>query len=228
MTPTQVGTIIKLTGSNGVYTKDSTPITAVRYSLNADVSTKETYPLIVCGSTPETCKLMAVDAPGYYLNSSNGVVCTSKTSCGTIDDYSTENCSSSIGKFLLSGNKFCENATGELFEADKELFITVEGGNFPGVTSKSNIAVKLDNTNRTIKLVEKSSKCISDNDIVKKEDGKFYYCTNNVEIEMKDNGAVFVNKDSSNKYQLVKIKAIGIEVLTGESQYQESSKCYFP
>jgi Holliday junction resolvase len=217
---TQSGTIIKLTGSNGVYAKDTASITPVRYNLNADVSTKETYPLIDCGSTPSaTCKLMAVDAPGYYLNSSEsqtGIECTSKTTCST---YSTASCTS-IGKFSLSENKFCESATGVLFNVDKEFLITVESGNFPGVTTKSNIAVKLDKTNRTIKLVEKSSTCISDNDIVKKENGKFYYCTNNVEIEMKDNGAVFVNKNSSNKYQLVKIKAIGIEVLTEENLYE--------
>ena len=227
---TQSGTIIKLTGSNGVYAKDTASITPVRYNLNADVSTKETYPLIDCGSTPSaTCKLMAVDAPGYYLNSSEsqtGIECTSKTTCST---YSTASCTS-IGKFSLSENKFCESATGVLFNVDKEFLITVESGNFPGVTTKSNIAVKLDKTNRTIKLVEKSSTCISDNDIVKKENGKFYYCTNNVEIEMKDNGAVFVNKNSSNKYQLVKIKAIGIEVLTEENLYEanKNSKCYFP
>jgi len=203
------------------------------YYLNADVFTKESYPLIKCDASAN-CKLTAVDAPGYYLNvpaaagsAATGIKCTSKTSC---ESYSSETCSNSnIGKISLADKKFCSGGNGVDLSEVKEYLVTVESNAFPGVTTKSNIAVKVDNDKGyRVTLVEKKSACTGDNEIIKKEDGKFYYCTFNTEIEMKDDGAKFVNKNSkNNSYQLIQIKAIGIEALTDETKYVLANEGYY-
>lgn len=197
------------------------------YYLNADVFTKETYPLIKC-DTASSCKLTKVDdAVGYYLNvpadsAASAIKCT-KESCEIYSETIT--CSqSNIGKVNLTNKKFCNgDGDGADLNTIGEYLITVSGDNFPSITTKSNIAVKVDKTNgNKITLVKKNSSCSYDNEIIKKEDGKFYYCTFNTELEMKDDGAKFVNKKGSN-YQLVQIKAIGPEILTAS----QNSKYYY-
>lgn len=194
---------------------------AESYYLNADITTNQDYPLIYC-TTAASCKLMEVTAQGYYLNipaigAASGIECTSKSNCAVV---LTVTCSSNVGKVAFDdneGTKFCNDNTGITFKNDNnEYLLTVEANKFPGVTTKSNIAVKLDWTTKTIKLVAKSAKCVGDGDIIKKEDGKFYYCSNSEEIEMKDNGAKFVNKKDG-KYQLLKIQSYGVQVLTTKS-----------
>jgi len=191
------------------------------YYLNADITTNQDYPLIYC-TTATSCKLMEVTAQGYYLNipasgAASGIECTSKSNCAVV---TTSDCSSNVGKVAFADNeetKFCNDNTGITFKNDNnEYLLTVEANKFPGVTTKSNIAVKLDWTTKTIKLVAKAAKCVGDGDIIKKEDGKFYYCSNSEEIEMKDNGAKFVNKKDG-KYQLLKIQSYGVQVLTTKS-----------
>jgi len=206
------------------------------YYINGDTSTKDDYPLIYCDDI-EKCKLMAVDVPGYYLNipgQASGVLCTSKSKCQVVgSENATSDCNNNIGKVILSTDestaKFCNDNNGiELKDNTNEYLVTVTGSNFPGVTttSNTNIAVKLDWTDKTIKIVKKNSQCINDNDIIIKGDDKFYYCSNNQEIEMKNNGAKFVNKDKDGKYQLIQIHAMSAKVLTG-SETMIESKYFF-
>jgi len=134
------------------------------YYINGDTSTKDDYPLIYCDDI-EKCKLMAVDVPGYYLNipgQASGVLCTSKSKCQVVgSENATSDCNNNIGKVILSTDestaKFCNDNNGiELKDNTNEYLVTVTGSNFPGVTttSNTNIAVKLDWTDKTIKIVK--------------------------------------------------------------------------
>ncbi|ORY35296.1 scaffoldin [Neocallimastix californiae] len=233
---TSSGKIIQIKTSGEYFEKNADAIDTKGYYLNADVSKKQEYPMILCDGSNSGCKFVSKEEiiPGYYITNPKSSGTATAIKCTSSNICSVDTGGSNNGNINISGidvKLYIDGSNDHSFDitngVDKEyILLNVEAEAFPGVTVAGNYAVKM-NVNKletdetvavgTILLSEKKSKCedAEDNETVKKEDGKFYYCAGGIELPMvQSGGAIFGIFDSTdNEYKILQIGETGVTKL---------------
>jgi len=192
--------------------------------------------MILCDGSDSGCKFVSKEEiiPGYYITNPKSSGTATAIKCTSSNICSVDTGGSNNGNINISGitvKLYIDGSNDHSFDitngVDKEyILLNVAAEAFPGVTVVGNYAVKM-NVNKletdetvavgTILLSEKKSKCedAEDNETVKKEDGKFYYCAGGIELPMvQSGGAIFGIFDSTdNEYKILQIGETGVTKL---------------
>jgi len=190
--------------------------------------------MILCDGSDSGCKFVSKEEiiPGYYINNPKSSGTATAIKCTSSNICSVDTGGSNNGNINISGTTvklYIDGSNDHSFDitngVDEEyILLNVAAEAFPGASVNGNYAVKM-NVNKigtdtiavgTILLSEKKSKCedAEDNETIKKNDGKFYYCAGGIEVPMIANGAIFGIFDSTdNEYKILQIGETGVTKL---------------
>ena len=204
--------------------------------------------MILCDGSDSGCKFVSKEEiiPGYYINNPKSSGTATAIKCTSSNICSVDTGGSNNGNINISGTTvklYIDGSNDHSFDitngVDEEyILLNVAAEAFPGASVNGNYAVKM-NVNKigtdtiavgTILLSEKKSKCedAEDNETIKKNDGKFYYCAGGIEVPMIANGAIFGIFDSTdNEYKILQIGETGVTKLPQTQTDADIATCKY-